>query len=108
MKTITRQEYMADSSSLHRAYHAQFVNTRIIRLVESRIGVDAIKHSTDPHLNDIRLAKWDALTLWNGTNPGTDLGLTKKAVALGEGWVTQAFLVSVLKEAARQIKDKNK
>ena len=57
---ITRTEYMADSANLHQAYYSQAVTPSVIAWVESRIGVNALLASTNPHLNDIPLGKWDA------------------------------------------------
>lgn len=58
---ITRKEYMADSRNLHHAYYLQFATKSTFSIVHMRIGVEAILASTDPHMNDIPLGKWDAL-----------------------------------------------
>lgn len=62
-KLITRAEYMADSKALHHAYFLQFATRATFDLVRRRIGVDAIRASTDPHLNDIPLRRWDELPI---------------------------------------------
>lgn len=58
---ITRQQYMDNSKELHHAYWLQFATPETFSLVRSSIGVDRIKASTDPYMNDIPLARWDAL-----------------------------------------------
>ena len=66
--TITRKAYMAEpfvsreqSSHAHANYYHQFATDRLVGLVSTAIGSDRIKRSTDKHLNDIPLDKWDSL-----------------------------------------------
>lgn len=57
-KTITRKEYMADSSNLHHAYHSQFVTESTKQFVLSSLSVDQIRKaidSGDKHLNEIKI-----------------------------------------------------
>lgn len=59
---ITRQAYMSDKSpDAHFRYYSQFATPAVQAIVARAIGVDRIKRSTDPHLNDIPLREWDAL-----------------------------------------------
>jgi len=55
-----RKDYM-DGKCSHDVYYRQFVNDSIVEFVRERIGEDVIRASTDPHLNDIKMIKWDAL-----------------------------------------------
>lgn len=55
---ITRQEYMKDSTNLHQAYYAQFVDAYILSLVKSSIGITKIKQSNNKYFNDIPLGLW--------------------------------------------------
>jgi hypothetical protein len=104
---FTHADYMAKKCS-HREYFAQFVNSAIIEQVRSVIGEDRIKASIDEYLNDIPLGEWDKLTgyaervgdVWP-CRPRVNVDLIKEA---GE-WITAGTLVSIAKEAARQIRE---
>lgn len=60
---ITRDDYLDNDKpeATHEAYYGQFVTPTLRAFVKSRIGNARILKSTDPHMNDIPLAKWDAL-----------------------------------------------
>lgn len=105
---ITRKQYMENSchsvaataderSKAHREYYAQFVNDAIFQRVYVGIGLDALMASKDPHFNDIPLAKWDRLV--NGLPVAQKMREAGDYLTLGNG-------VCILKEAARQIKEK--
>lgn len=102
--TITRAEYMADpchmvatpnhkelASAAHRAYYAQFVSPATIAAVVQQIGAANILASTDVHMNDIPLERWDRLSFT----------IAKSFQSAGD-YATKAGLVCVGKEAARQ------
>jgi hypothetical protein len=59
-KRFTRADYM-EKRCTHREYYAQFVTEGIRQQVLSAIGKETLLRSTDPHLNDIPLAKWDSI-----------------------------------------------
>jgi len=88
----TREQYL-DKQVTHRQYFGQFVTPEIRSLVERYIGIERIKSSTDERLNDIPLQEWDMLThsLGNSYPDGNN--------CLGSK-------VCILKEAAKQIKEK--
>ena len=94
---MTRQEYMSasreDGPAAHRAYYGQFVTPATIAAVVRHIGRAALLQSTNPHLNDIPRARWDALV------PG--LPGSGKFGEAGD-YYTQAGGVCLAKEAARQ------
>lgn len=99
MKTYyTRAEYMKDSqtdgTAAHRRYFGQFVTPGTKYRVLSAIGLDRLKASTDPHLNDIPLPLWDQLT---PQLPGSG-----QFVNAGD-YYTLSNGVCLAKEAARQI-----
>ena len=94
---MTRTEYMAmshtDGMAEHRAYFAQFVTPAITSRVLQGIGGPALLKSTDKHLNDIPLVKWDRLV--------DHLPVANKMKEAGD-YLTLAGGVCILKEAARQ------
>lgn len=58
MKTITRKEYMQNSSELHHDYHAQFVTENTKKFVLRSLSVDDIKNALDngdKHLNGLKI-----------------------------------------------------
>lgn len=112
---ITRAEYMrsgqeaykahpsdraardAFTASAHHAYFAQFVTLGITRIVRSHIGTARIVASSDPHLNDIPLACWDAL------HPIMRQSVNRALLRdVGEGW-SLGTSVCIAKVAARMI-----
>jgi len=93
----TRKEYL-NGECTHREFWAQFVDKRVKAHVANYIGRDAIISSTDPHLNDIPIAKWDHV--------GRLLLLPITFESVGD-YCTLSSLVCIAKEAARQIKEEN-
>mgnify|MGYP000298472842 CR=1 FL=1 len=108
---ITRVDYMANASLLHRAYHAQFVRPWMKQAILDTIGLDALLSSTDRYLNDIPLDKWDRLVYYDANGKAVVNGRkvwTRKTVWYNKpGWIEDGFSlgtgVCILKEAARQI-----
>ena len=91
-KVITRKQYM-DGEATHREYNSQFVNRSVKWRVLQHIGEDKLRASTDEHLNDIPLKKWDQLG---------SVGSRAQWDATGD-WPTMAGFVCIHKEAARQL-----
>ena len=93
----TRSEYMTDSrvdgKKAYRKYYGQFVNPSTRARVVNAIGKEALLASTDPHMNDIPLIKWDRLV---PALPGS-AGFAKAG-----DYYTLANGVCLAKEAARQ------
>jgi hypothetical protein len=74
LKSITRTEYLSNSSELFDAYWRQFVTGQTIRFVKSSIGVEKLRASTCKHLNDV--VKWQnggCLWLWDYSPINTEL-----------------------------------
>lgn len=96
-KTFSRSDYMRGLCS-HRQYYAQFVTPYIKGSVRDVIGLDRLMSSTDEHLNDIPLHRWDRLSgaLRVVLSIPNEYGDGKRYYSLGGG-------VCILKEAARQI-----
>lgn len=110
---ISRKEYMAnlpkygteESTKAHRAYYAQFVLPHVLKLVEFRIGLAALKASTRESFNDIPLEKWDAIWMRRAPNgmhiePGPLVSTLLKEAGEGNSASTGTC---ILKEAARQL-----
>jgi hypothetical protein len=96
MKTFTRKEYMSKVCT-HKQYYAQFVTENMKNDVIRAIGKDALMNSTDEHLNDIPLKKWDRLA--SGVVP---FYVNSAMRELGD-YPTLGGLVCIAKEAARQV-----
>lgn len=94
---FTRKQYLNKECS-HREYYGQFVTPRVLAVVKRQIGTKAINNSTDPHLNDIPLSKWDAVFFGGFHND-----MAKIMRDLGD-FPTLAGGVCIAKEAAKQIK----
>lgn len=112
---IIRVDYMNGLAS-HREFFSQFVNVGVKAKVLECIGAEALLKSTDEHLNDIPMKKWDSMAGFRWSiiggqevaviKPQTsrdiepiDAGLLRDT---GEG-VSCAGLVCIYKEAARQL-----
>lgn len=50
---ITRKQYLADSKNLHARFFEQFITEETVAFIERNIGIDKLKASTCPHLNDV-------------------------------------------------------
>jgi hypothetical protein len=81
----SRKDYM-DGVCTHRQYYAQFVTDGVKAMVARAISIQVLVASTDPHLNDIQLSRWDRL-----------------ATGVRADDNSLASRVCVLKEAARQL-----
>jgi len=91
---FTRKDYM-EKRCTHREYYAQFVTDEIRQHVAKHIGTDQLRASTDEHLNDIPLRRWDHLPLFYKSDH-------EKVRAAGD-WISPAGAVCIYKEAARQL-----
>ena len=93
---ITRKEYL-DGKYTHRQYYTQFVNDNVKLMVLDKIGLDMIINSKDEHFNDIPITIWD--------NIGLPCGIGNLLKSAGD-FYTLAGQVAILKESAKQIKEK--
>jgi len=91
----SRDDYM-NKRCTHREYYAQFVNSWTKSVVVMRIGIDRLVNSSDEHLNDIPLEKWDSCRLMRNIKHTPDGEMVRMSLAEG---------VCIGKEAARQILD---
>lgn len=106
----TRQQYL-DGTVGHREYYAQFLDEQTERELLSVISLKEIKASTDEHMNDIKLRRWDSIS---GSvfgrhgqivaAPTIRPSLYRKLKEVGEQ-VSPATMVCIYKEQARQLKE---
>ena len=96
---FTRKERL-NNECTHREFFGQFVTQQMMNLVVGRIGGDKLLASTDEHLNDIPLRRWDALS---GT---VRMFITSKQITdAGLHGFSLSDCVCTAKEAARQWMD---
>jgi hypothetical protein len=91
----TRREYM-DGKATFSEYYAQFITPELVEAVKAKIGIDKVKSSKDPHLNDIPLSKWDNLF----TDYSLKKGIEKKMHEAND-FLSLAGCVCTAKECAR-------
>lgn len=96
MTTFTRTQYMNKECS-HHEYYIQFATPALRRVVATNIGVERIKSSADPHMNDIPLADWDRQPV--------ALYYNAKRMKQAEDYLTLAGAVCIAKAIAREIKN---
>jgi hypothetical protein len=108
---IPRKSYM-DGIVTHREYYGQFVNEHVKRTLLMYIPKEDILASTDKHLNDIPLIKWDRLSGYSrwpreGFNlHGQPASMVRQlSMANAGGGVSASDLVCVYKEAAKQVQE---
>lgn len=107
---ITRKEYMEHSGEpgFHNRYFGQFITKETTQAVLKHIGEKSLLESTDEHLNDIPLSRWDALVGYPGDNGAVAprwncrLPTNRKAIEAAGEWVTASTLVCIAKQAARE------
>lgn len=107
MTTITRKQYMSNKGADHNAYYDQFVTEDTIAQVDAWFGDDRLTkaYARDPHMNNIPLKEWDALTaeeLGDRRFRARLLFDRDQTTAAGET-ITRAVLVCIAKAAGRQI-----
>lgn len=110
-KQFTRKQYLANECTF-REFYGQFVDEETKKELLAVIPLDLILASTDEHLNDIPLKKWDSISgvLFSGSQlisrPRIRKDLADKINASSEG-VSPATLVCIYKEQARQLQESN-
>lgn len=98
MAIITRQQYMANSSELHRAYHAQFI-TPAVRANVARMDLAKLQHDfkIEDECGDCT-QKLYPLRVWDNFLGAGNYELMREC---GD-YMTKASSVCIHKEAARQ------
>ena len=98
---LTRKQYL-DGEVSHEDYYGQFSNEVIEAQVVWCLGKDEVRASTDKHMNDIPLARWDGLARLDAFGMGRAL-----AAANGTGGYSLSDQVCALKAAAIKWKARN-
>lgn len=94
---MRREDYMRNPTpEAHRAYYGQFTTPAIQAMIADYIGIEKLRASTDPHFNDIPLARWDSLQSFILRTAGRKIATTQS------GGVSLSDCVCVAKEAARR------
>jgi hypothetical protein len=93
----TRRDYI-DGKATFSEYYAQFITPELAEAVKAKIGIDSVKASKDPHLNDIPLYKWD--NLFQDYNLKKEIAL--KMQEAGD-YLSMAGAVCTAKECARML-----
>jgi hypothetical protein len=107
MEKITRKDYLDNSKPLatHRRYYGQYVQEWVKDAVKRHIGEDRIINSSDVvSFNDIPLREWDILATPLSQPIPNGSSVHDLMAELGD-YPTLAGMVSIYKEAARQIYD---
>lgn len=107
----TRRQYIITKECDHRTYWSQFVTEWVKELVLQHIPKEELMASVDPHFNDIPLQRWDRM------HSGVP-GYIKQAISESNatmydtpgtpGGYSLSDMTCLLKEAARQIVEKEK
>ena len=97
---LTRKSYMSGSIS-HAEYYGQFDSPEVRSAILKVIPLSDLMASTDPHMNDIKLSRWDNIRL-DGE------ALRKLTIANGHADVrhyvyAQSDIVCLAKEVAKRI-----
>ena len=96
---FTHKDYVIAGKCTHQQYYAQFVTEEIRMMVVLNFGLDTLKQANqeDRAFNTIPLHRWDLLGIF--LNVPTMHDKFKQH----QDFISQASLVCVLKEAARQV-----
>lgn len=81
---ITREEYMKNSSELFTAFYSQFITDSTRAFINDNIGMDKIRASTCPHLNDVCKMSNGGAGNWTWDFTPFDIELARKAGAVSK------------------------
>ena len=96
---FTRKDYVIDGKCTHQQYYAQFVTGEIKMIVVLNFGLDTLKeaYQEDRTFNTIPLHRWDSLGIF------LNVPIMHDKFKQHQDFISQASIVCVLKEAARQV-----
>lgn len=94
-EVYTREQYIRGEVT-HEKYFGQFVTPEVKRIVLRSITLDELLKSTDEHMNDIPLYRWDSLV-------HSILNASIKQIKAADEWTTKSTGVCIAKAAAREI-----
>ena len=96
---FTHKDYVIERKCTHQQYYAQFVTEEIKMIVVLNFGLDTLKkaYQEDKAFNTIPLHKWDLLEIF------LNVPIMHDKFKQHQDFISQASVVCVLKEAARQV-----
>ena len=96
---FTHKDYALDGKCTHQQYYAQFVTGEIKMIVVLNFGLDTLKeaYQEDRTFNTIPLHRWDSLGIF------LNVPIMHDKFKQHQDFISQASIVCVLKEAARQV-----
>lgn len=106
----SRKQYIITKECDHRTYWSQFVTDGVKELVLRHIPKEKLMASEDPHFNDIPLQRWDrlhALVPQYVKNAICDSNASMYPPGT-EGGYSMSDMTCLLKEAARQIVERER
>lgn len=106
----TRKQFIINKECDHRTYWSQFVTEGVKELVLRHIPKDKLMAAEYPHFNDIPLQRWDRMHV--GVPQYVKNAICDSNASMyppgTEGGYSLSDMVCVLKEAARQIVEREK
>lgn len=93
----TRRDYI-DGKATFSEYYRQFITPELVEAVKTKIGIDKVRASKDPHLNDIPLRSWDYLFQDYNLKKGIE-----KKMHEASDFLSLAGAVCTAKECARML-----
>ena len=96
---FTHKDYVIERKCTHQQYYAQFVTEEIKMIVVLNFGLDTLKeaYQEDRTFNTIPLHRWDSLGIF------LNVPIMHDKFKQHQDFISQASIVCVLKEAARQV-----
>ena len=85
-----------DGMVSHSDYYRQFVTPAVTQCVKDSIGIETIQKSTDEHLNDIALSRWDSIA-------SETRFCTEPLIKLAGDFYSLSSGVCIAKQAARML-----
>lgn len=107
--TITRKQYMENSSELFHAYYMQFVTESTKHFIVNSVGMAKIRKSKDGHLNDVAKISRGGAETWVWDSSPVNIDLMRKLGEVSErGLPSQSAHTCVGKACARDLLNKEK
>lgn len=101
---ITYKQYVRNSEGLFHRFFLQFVTKKLENIVVQRIGKDVILNSSDKHMNDIPLSRWDGL--FDAVEKSMNWPVWRMAHAPNPRSLSLSLAVCIAKAAAKEYRSK--